>query len=460
MFLTRRTLHFTGIGGIGMSGLAEIAAAQGCAVSGSDVRLSPVTARLETLGIRVCEGHAAAHLPPGAEALIVTSAARPDNPEVAEARRRGLPIVKRGELLAELMRARRGVAFGGSHGKTTCSSMAACAALDAGLDPTVFIGTIVPFLGGTNARLGGDLFLTECDESDGTFLELAPLYSVITNIDREHLDHYGTYENACEAFLAFANKVAFYGAAVVCVDDPAVRALLPRMRRRLITYGRAADAALRITKEDVGEAGSRFTLVREGAELGRFELNVLGAHNVLNATAVAAVLLELGLDAAAVARGLKAYQGTGRRMEPKGSAAGVTVVDDYGHHPTEVRATLAALRLRKPARLVVLFQPHRYTRTAALMEEFSASFGDADVVRIAQLYEASETPIAGVSGEALAARISAAGHPDCRYLGPVAESARRLAAELRAGDLVLTLGAGAVTQAGPLILEALQGTAS
>jgi len=451
MFLQERALHFTGIGGIGMSGLAEIYHALGCPVSGSDVKLSAVTGRLERLGIRVTEGHSASNVPTGAAALIATSAVKDDNPEVAEARRRGLPVVLRGELLAELMRGRRGVAFGGSHGKTTSSSMAACVALEASQDPTVFIGTLVPFLGGSNARLGGDLLITECDESDGSFLELSPVLSVITNVDREHLDYYKTFENVQNAFVRFANKVAWYGAAIVCIDDPEVRSLLPRMRRRLVRYGQSADADLRIHDTRSDAEGSVFRLSRGAEELGEFRLHVLGAHNVLNATAVIAAMLELDVPLEKIRAGLAQYRGTGRRMEIKGSAAGVTVIDDYGHHPTEVRATLAALRLMQPQRLVVLFQPHRFTRTQLLMDEFAGAFGDADVVRVMEIYAASEAPLEGVTANALVERIRATGHGDCALAG----GPGALKLELKPGDLVLTLGAGSVTQMGPLLLDEL-----
>ncbi|MBI5282753.1 MAG: UDP-N-acetylmuramate--L-alanine ligase [Candidatus Solibacter usitatus] len=455
MFLQPKPLHFTGIGGIGMSGLAEIFHALGWPVTGSDAKLSPVTGRLARLGIAVSEGHCASNLPPAAAALIVTSALNPANPEVAEARRRGLPIVSRGELLAEFMRGRRGVAVGGSHGKTTTSSMAACIAIHAGLDPTVFVGTLAPFLGGSNVRLGGDVFIAECDESDGSFLELAPFLAIITNVDREHLDYYGNFDNARAAFVRFANRTSFEGAVIACVDDEEVRTLLPAVRRRVITYGHAAGAALHISEARPGPAGSQFTLHRHGEPLGRFSVGVPGVHNILNAAAAIAVCLELGVPVDAVRAGLAAYRGTGRRMEFKGSLAGITVIDDYGHHPTEVRATLDALRLAAPRRLFVVFQPHRYTRTQNLMDEFAGAFAAADVVRLLDIYAASEEPIPGVTAEILAARITAAGHPDCRHIGALPVAVDALLGELRAGDLVLTLGAGSVTQAGPMILEGL-----
>lgn len=456
MFFEPQPLHFAGIGGIGMSGLAEIYHALGCRVTGSDVRTSAITARLEGLGIRVFEGHAATNVPTNATALIVTSALRADNPELLEARRRGLPVVLRGELLADLMIGRRGVAVGGSHGKTTTTSMLACIALHSELNPTVFVGTLVPFLDGSNARLGGDLLITECDESDGSFLELAPAYSIITNIDREHLDHYGSFENARAAFVRFANRVAFRGAAILCIDDAEVRGVLPQIRRRTVTYGESADARLRLSAVTTEPAGSRFAVALDERPLGSFELNVLGRHNVLNAGAAIAAALELGVPVEGIRAGLAAYRGTGRRMELKGQARGITVLDDYGHHPTEVRATLAALRVARPRRLVVLFQPHRYTRTRALIEEFSTAFAEADVVRIVEIYAASEPPIEGVTAEALAEAIVRQGHKDCRYAGPLGDAARNLAAELNEGDLVLTLGAGSITQAGPMILDELR----
>ncbi|MCX7603587.1 MAG: UDP-N-acetylmuramate--L-alanine ligase [Bryobacteraceae bacterium] len=457
MFFRPQPLHFTGIGGIGMSGLALLCRALGCEVSGSDLRATPLTARLASLGIRVAQGHAAENVPPEARAVIVTSAAREDNPEVEEARRRGLPVATRGELLAELMRPARGIAVAGSHGKTTTASMLACAALHAGLDPTVYVGTLVPFLDGWNARLGGPLFIAETDESDGSFLELAPECAVITNIDREHLDYWKTFEAARGAFLRFANRVSLGGVVALCADDPHARGLLEEgLRRRALTYGQHAEARLRIEDLRVEAAGSRFRLRLDGAPLGEFALRVPGAHNALNAAACAGILLHLGVDADRVRAGLAAYEGAGRRMEWKGTAAGVEVIDDYGHHPAEIRATLAALRLRRPRRLVVLFQPHRYSRTQLLFDEFTSAFGDADLVYVTDIYAASEAPLEGVTGEALAKAIAAAGHGGCRYAGSLAEAVRLVAGELREGDLLVTLGAGDVTTAGPAVLEILR----
>jgi UDP-N-acetylmuramate--alanine ligase len=457
MFYKPRHLHFTGIGGIGMSGLASICQGLGCTVSGSDLRPSPITERLERLRIRVDMGHSASNVPAEAAALVVTSAVGPSNPEVEEARRRGLPVVLRGELLAELMRGQLAVAIGGSHGKTTTTSMTAAIALAAGLDPTVFVGTLVPFLDAGNARVGaGNIFIAECDESDGSFLELSPAYAVITNIDREHLDHYGSFEAVQEAFLRFANKVSYEGAVIACLDDEFVRAILPRVRRRVLTYGRSEGATLRIVESGVGGEGSEFVLSRAGSRMGHFRLRALGEHNVLNAAAAAAVSLELGVSARHIRAGLESYEGAGRRMEWKGEARGIRVVDDYGHHPTEIRATLEALRLTSPKRLFVLFQPHRFTRTAALMDEFSGAFKAADVVRVLEIYPASEEPIEGVTAQALVARIVAAGHPDCRFAGTLSEAVAGALPELRPGDLVVTLGAGSITQAGGMMMNALR----
>jgi UDP-N-acetylmuramate--alanine ligase len=456
MFFPSQPLHFTGIGGIGMSGLALLCRALGCAVSGSDLRATPLTERLRSQGITVFQGHAAGNVPAEARALIVTSAAAPDNPEVLEARRRGLPVATRGELLAELMRGARGIAVAGSHGKTTTSSMLACAAIEAGLDPTVFVGTLAPFLDGWNARLGGPLFIAETDESDGSFLELAPECAIITNIDREHLDYWKSFDSAREAFLRFANRVSIGGILALCIDDGHARSLLPHLRRTAVTYGRSEQARLRVIRQELSGGGNRFELAFDGRPLGEFEIHVPGAHNVLNATACAAILLHLGLAPDAVRAGLAAYRGAGRRMELKGTAAGVTVVDDYGHHPAEIRATLSALRLRAPRRLAVLFQPHRYTRTRLLFDEFIHAFGDADIVWITDIYAASEPPLEGVTAQALAQAIAAAGHKDVRYAGTLEQAVRAAAAELREGDLFLTLGAGDVTQAGPAVLALLK----
>lgn len=461
MFSPLQALHFTGIGGIGMSALALLAREAGLRVSGSDVKLSAATEKLRARGIAVAIGHDAANVPGGAEALIVTSAAAETNPEVLEAARRGLPVATRGELLAALMRTRRAAAAAGSHGKTTVASLLAAIAIEAGADPTVAVGAFLPALGHANARLGaGEWFIAESDESDGSFLDLYPEVAVLTNIDREHLDHYGSFEAARNAFVKFANQVELRGTLVACFDDAEVRAVLPRVRRRVLTYGQDAGAALRIVEARAHAGGGEFTLLRRGEDLGRFRLPLLGVHNVLNAAGAigAALAMGIGLDAARAA--LARFEGPSRRMEMKGEARGVTVIDDYGHHPSEIRATLAALRLLRPKRLLVLFQPHRYTRTLALLDEFATAFHDAGAVRVLDIYAASEAPIAGVDSETLAQRIQAAGHPDAAYAGPFEEAVTRVLDEARPGDLILTLGAGSITEAGPLILRGLREVSS
>jgi UDP-N-acetylmuramate--alanine ligase len=458
MMERRGVLHFTGIGGAGMSGLAEIMHQLGYAVHGSDARLSAVTERLARLGLVIHAGHAAANLAEDAQALVVTSAVNETNPELVEARRRGLPVLLRGELLAELMRARRGVAIAGSHGKTTTSTLLTTILLHAGLDPTAVVGGSVPAMNGANARLGAsDLLVCESDESDGSFLLLTPRYGAITNIDHEHMEHYGGFAGVRAAFLEFANHVSFEGALALCVDDAEASALQPRIRRRVLSYGRSDAARLRVTRGAATAEGIQFELAFDGQPLGAFAAPVLGEHNILNATAAIGLALELGVEVNAIRAALAGARGPGRRMEHRGVARGVTVIDDYGHHPSEIRATLKALRPAVGAgRLYVLFQPHRYSRTLALMDEFTTCFDDADVVRIVDLYAASEEPLEGIDSMVLAERVRARSHADVRYAGSIEAAAAMAAEETRAGDTVLTLGAGSITQAGPMVLEALK----
>ncbi len=454
----KRVMHFTGIGGAGMSGLAEIMQQLGVTVRGSDLRLTSVTERLEKLGIEIMQGHAADNLRPDVTALVITSAVVDENPEVVEARRRGLSILLRGELLAELMRARRGVAIAGSHGKTTTSTMLADICMVAGLDPTVVIGGSVPALGGANARLGAsDLLVCESDESDGSFLWLTPRYAAITNIDREHLDHYGSFDGVREAFVTFSSRVSWEGAIAVCIDDPGVAGILRWVRRRVLTYGHSERARMRILNPLAASHGISFELEFNRRNLGRFSSPILGEHNILNATAAITLALELKIDVEVVRSALAVFRGPGRRMELKGHVDGIRVIDDYGHHPSEIQATLKALRPTvAPGRLYVILQPHRYTRTRALIEEFATSFADADVLRIVDLYAASEQPIDGISAQSLVARIRTAGHPDVKYAGSVAEAANAAVRDLQPGDTVLTLGAGSITQAAGLIVSGLE----
>ncbi|MBS1835303.1 MAG: UDP-N-acetylmuramate--L-alanine ligase [Acidobacteria bacterium] len=453
MFFKPQHVHFTGIGGIGMSGLAEVLLTMGYSVTGSDSKLSPITERLEKLGARVMAGHSADNLG-DAKALVVTSAVKEDNPELMEARRLGIPVIPRGELLAELMRLKYGIAIGGSHGKTSTTSMTAAVLTEAHLDPTVVVGGRVGIMGGANARVGqSDYLVVESDESDGSFLKLAPIIAAVTNIDREHLDHYKDLDVIRQAFLDFVNKVPFYGVAILCLDDENVQQLMPLIKRRTITYGTSAQVDLMIYDSACGHLASDFSLRYPGRDLGRFHVNVPGFHNVLNATAAVAIGLELDVPVDVIRQGLARHAGVDRRFQIKGQTGGVTVVDDYGHHPTEVRATLAAARLCSFPRVLAIFQPHRYTRTFHLMDDFARSFNQADVVYLLDIYAASEKPIDGVSAQTLAERIQAFGHRNVHYVGSIEQAVEAVAAEAREGDCVLTLGAGNVWQAGEKLLQ-------
>ena len=441
-----------------MSGIAEVLLNLGYEISGSDQKLSPITARLAGMGARVFEGHAASNLT-GARALVVSSAVDEQNPEVQEARRLQIPVIPRGELLAELMRLKYGIAVAGSHGKTTTTSMTATILNYAGLDPTVVVGGRVGTMGGSNARVGrSDFLVVEADESDGSFLKLAPIIAVVTNVDREHLDHYPTLEDIRAAFIQFVNEVPFYGAVIVCLDDPHVQGLLPEIRRRTITYGTTAQADMEATDIVCGPFASDFNLQYRGQPLGRFHLAIPGRHNVLNATAAITVAMELDVKPDAIRDGLATFSGVDRRFQLRGTVRGVTVVDDYGHHPTEIRATLDGARLCGFRRIHVLFQPHRYTRTFHLMDEFARSFHQADNVFIMDIYAASEKPIEGVSAESLVERIRQFGHRGVEYVGTLDRGVDALVRAAAEGDLVLTLGAGNVTQGGEKVLAKLKET--
>ena len=439
-----------------MSGIAEVLLNLGYRISGSDLRLSPITERLASMGARVYEGHAAANVA-GARALVVSSAVDERNPEVAEARKRQIPVIPRGEMLAELMRLKYGVAVAGSHGKTTTTSLVATILNHAGLDPTVVVGGRVATMGGSNARVGhGEILVVEADESDGSFLKLAPILAVVTNIDREHVDHYPSMEAIRAAFTEFVNKVPFYGAAIVCLDDPNVQTILPAVTRRTVTYGADAQADVQALDIVCGHFSSEFAVRYRGADLGRFRLRVPGRHNVLNATAALAVAMELEVKPEAIREALEAFSGVDRRFQVRGCEGGITVVDDYGHHPTEIRATLEAARLCGFRRIHALFQPHRYTRTFHLMDEFAGAFHQADSVFVMDIYAASEQPIEGVSAEALAERIRQFGHRGVEYVGTLDRGVEALAAVARDGDAAFTLGAGNVWQGGEKLLEKLR----
>jgi UDP-N-acetylmuramate--alanine ligase len=456
MFFSQQHLHFTGIGGIGMSGIAEVLLDLGYRISGSDLKLSSTTARLEKLGATIYEGHAASNVT-GAKALVVSSAVDESNPEVQEARRLQIPVIPRGELLAELMRLKYGIAVAGSHGKTTTTSMIATILNHAGKDPTVVVGGKVAAMGGSNARIGHtDILVVESDESDGSFLKLAPILAVVTNIDREHLDHYSSLDHIRDSFAEFVNKVPFYGAAVLCIDDENVQSILPQVRRRTVTYGRSAQADFVIHDSVCGDFGSRFQIRCADKELGEFVVNVPGEHNVLNATAAIAIASELHVDMDLTRDGLAMFTGVDRRFQVKGKVRGITVVDDYGHHPTEIRATLSAARSCGSKRVNVLFQPHRYTRTMHLMDDFARAFMQADRVFILDIYAASEKPIEGVTSEALVERTRQFGHRSVEYAPSLEAGADAVADVAEDGDLIITLGAGSVSQAAEMILERLK----
>ena len=455
LFSTRTRVHFVGIGGVGMSGIAEVLLNLGYRVSGSDLRTGANARRLAELGGIVFEGHVANQVD-SADVVVVSSAVPPDNPEVVAARERQLPIIPRAEMLAELMRMKFAVAVAGSHGKTTTTSMTSVLLDHAGLDPTTVIGGRVATIGG-GARVGkSEILVAEADESDRTFLRLLPVLAVVTGIDREHLDAYEGMEDLLDSFLRFINMTPFYGGAIVCTDCDNVRSLLPRVRRRVITYGLSPDAEISAEKISIAEDGTRYELRIRGGLAGAVHLEQPGRTAVLNSLAAAAVGLEFGLGTPAIRKGLEAFTGVERRFQRRGTPAGVRIVDDYAHHPSEIRETLEAARAAFGARTVAVFQPHRYSRVRDLHEEFCRAFAGADVVVVTDIYPAGEKPIPGVDGEELARGIRGAGHPDVRFLGRLEEVADRLAPELGAGDVVLTLGAGSITQLPDLLQEALR----
>ena len=457
MFAKAQRVHFIGIGGIGMSGIAEILLTLGYSVSGSDLRRSSITDRLVSLGATVFEGHAAANAV-GSGVVVTSSAVNEQNPEVVEARERKIPVIQRAEMLAELMRLKYGIAVAGMHGKTTTTSMIATVLAAGNLDPTVVVGGRVDALG-SNARLGKSQYLVaEADESDRSFLKLSPILSVVTNLDREHMDCYRDMADVEAAFLEFMERVPFYGACTACIDNPQLAGILPRVQRRLFTYGMSshADYVVRMLPPADG-VRSRFEVAAGGLVLGPFSLNVAGRHNVLNATAAVAIATQLEVSCEDIAQGLRGFRGVDRRFQLKGCAHGVNVVDDYGHHPTEIRATLSAAKESGYAHVHVIFQPHRYTRTRDLMSEFATAFDDADTVQVLDIYAASEEPIAGVDAPAL---VRAIGRKEVQYASSFDEAVHRAVAQAADGDVILTLGAGSVSHAAALVLEELQKSAS
>ena len=447
-------LHFVGIGGIGMSGIAEVLANLGYIVSGSDLTASETTQRLEECGCRVHVGHSAENIE-GADVVVISSAVKEDNPEVVAARRDAIPVIPRATMLNELMRMKYGIAVAGSHGKTSTTSMVAGVMAEANMDPTVVIGGKLGSIG-TNARLGeGDYLVAEADESDGSFLRLTPAIAVITNIDNEHMDYYVTFDKLRSAFRKFLNKVPFYGKAILCLDDPEVAGMLAGLERPHITYGMTAQAD--ISASDIRHEGfsSVYTASLGSEVLGEVHLPVPGKHNIYNSLAAIAVGLELEIPFGTIAKALAGYSGTQRRFQKKGEERGVLVYDDYGHHPTEIRVTLEAAKQGWKGRVVAMFQPHRFSRTRDLLAEFGTAFNNADKVLVCDIYAAGEERIDNLTGEDVAGSITGHGHRDVEFVGSCEEAVDRAVELLEEGDMVITLGAGDIWKAGERLLERL-----
>ena len=456
MFRRYQQIHFVGIGGAGMSGIAEILLNLGYRVTGSDQRRNEAVERLAELGAKIFVGHEASHTE-GAHVVVYSSAVSSDNIEVQVARQRQVPTIPRAEMLAELMRLKYGIAVAGTHGKTTTTSMIGAVLAEGRYDPTIVVGGRVTSLG-SNARLGqGEYLVAEADESDGSFLKLQPTIAVVTTVDAEHVDHYGTLDAICDAFVQFVNKVPFYGSAVLCLDQPNIQMLIPRIEKRIITYGLESGADLVARHLHLQGMTSRFEVAQRGSLLGECTLQIPGRHNVLNALAAVGVGLDVEIPFVTIQRALAGFAGVQRRFQIRGSAHGVTVVDDYGHHPAEIRATLAAAKAGFDCRVVTVFQPHRYTRTQYLRQEFLTAFNQADLLVVMDIYAAGEAPIPGVTAEDLAEGIRAHGHRNVTYLGSDRERILQHLCEVtRNGDLVLTLGAGDVSQLGPELLKRLE----
>lgn len=458
MYRKTQRIHFVGIGGIGMSGIAEVLLNLGYQVSGTDLRETDLTRRLAGLGGEIHVGHDAQWVD-GSDVVVVSSAVRANNPEVIAARQALIPVIPRAEMLAELMRLKKyGIAIAGSHGKTTTTSLIAWILASAGLDPTVITGGKVNSLG-SNAKLGqGEFLVAEADESDGSFVKLSPAIVVVTNVDREHLDFYRDLADIKAAFLQFINRIPFYGAAVLCLDDPNISDLLSGVEKRFVTYGVTAQADVQARGVVVEGLRSRFELCIREQVLGEIRVSLPGVHNVYNALAAIAVAWELDIPFSSIAQALESFTGVQRRLQIRGEAQDIMVVDDYGHHPTEIKATLAALRAAWGSRrLLVLFQPHRYTRTQALFDEFTTAFFEADMLFLTEIYPAGEPPIPGVSAEALLDGIKRRGHRQAMLAGEVSALVEAVMPHVAAGDIVLTLGAGNIWEKGEEILRRLQG---
>lgn len=451
----KKKVHFIGVGGIGMSGIAEILLSSGYVVSGSDIAESDTTRRLASLGAIIHYGHREENLN-SSDVVVVSSAIDEKNPEIQAARRNKVPIIQRAEMLGELMKMKTSIAIAGTHGKTSTTSMIATIVHSAELDPTIIIGGKVDALGG-NAKLGkGDFLVAEADESDKSFLVLPSTIAIVTNIDNDHLNNYGTIQNIKDAFVDFINRIPFYGQAILCVDDENVKSILPRLKKPYTTYGLSPQADLQAKNLEFAHFGTDFEVWKDEKMLGRARCNVPGKHNVLNALAALATGMEIGLTFEQASKGLAQFKGVRRRFELKGEKGGVRVFDDYGHHPTEIKATLAAARKAWNGRIVTCFQPHRYSRTQDCYEDFVKAFDDADVVYVADIYAAGEAPILGISAEKLAEDIRGHGHRSVEFVGDAKTAADRIAGKLQSGDLFLTLGAGNIYATGEQLLKVLK----
>jgi len=449
MFNSVRKIHMVGVGGIGMSGIAEILLDRGFEVSGSDRQLTEITDRLEKLGAKIYKGHAGKNLDQ-ADVVVYSSAVHQDNPELIAAVEKKIPVIRRAEMLAELMRMKYGIAIAGTHGKTTTTSMTSLVLMEGGLDPTVIVGGKLSSFGGTNARLGhGDYIVVEADEFDRSFLQLTPVIAAITTLEREHLDIYTDLEDIKRAFVEFANKVPFYGFVILCLDEPSIQEILPLVRKKIVTYGLNTQSDLRAVNISFDANKSKFNLLRHGKDLGEIKLNVPGLHNVKNSIAAIGIGLELGIEFSKIKSAVESFAGVYRRLETKANVGGVMVVDDYAHHPTEVQATLSALKSGWPQRRVVaVFQPHLYSRTRDFHDEFGRSFLDADVLVVTEIYAAREEPIQGITGELIVNDARSFGHKEAYYVQDKKQLPDFLMKVKKPGDIVVTLGAGDISKYG------------
>ncbi len=457
MFSSIKKLHFVGIGGIGMSGIAEVLLDQKFAITGSDRAASDNTERLESLGAKVFIGHSAANLQPDVDALVYSSAVPSDNPELVEAKRRNIPVIRRAEMLAEVMRLKYGIGIAGTHGKTTTTSMISLVLMEGGVDPTVIVGGRLHGLAGSNARMGkGDFIVVEADEFDRSFLSITPTIAVLTTLETDHLDCYRDLDDIKGAFIQFATKVPFYGFVVLCLDEPALQEIMSRIKKKIITYGLNGQADLQAVNIVHDQNRSRFTVVRGGKDLGEVTLQIPGKHNVQNALAAIAVGLELGVPFAKVKAGIEKFTGVFRRWEVKADLHGITVVDDYAHHPTEIRATLAGAKSGWRRRVVCVFQPHLYSRTRDFYDEFGKSFFNADVLVLTDVYPAREEPIQGINGELIANAAKGFGHKNVHYVPDKKQVPGFLMGMKQPGDIIITMGAGDIWKYGEEFIKSLK----